>query len=189
MLKLTNISHSFGEKQVLRDFSLTLRPGQRIALMGPSGVGKTTVLRLAMGLLEPEKGTVENSFSKTAPVFQEPRLLPWRTAAENVNLMLGDGRQTLDTAKAWLGRLGLEEAVDRYPAELSGGMQQRVALGRALAVQGDLMILDEPFKGLDEALRRQVMAQVNQTAAAIVLVTHDEEEAHALNCEIVTMGN
>ena len=94
MLKLTNISHSYGEKQVLRDISLLLESGQRIALMGPSGCGKTTLLRIVMGLLAPTEGTVENRFSKTAAVFQEPRLLPWRTALENINLVLEDDNST-----------------------------------------------------------------------------------------------
>ena len=100
MLKLTGITHSYCAHPVLKDRSLTLLPGQRIALMGPSGCGKTTLLRIALGLLKPTAGTVENTFRKTAAVFQEPRLLPWRTALENVNLVLGDGKDTLEKA-AW----------------------------------------------------------------------------------------
>ena len=189
MVKLSGISISFGEKQVLKDFDLTVEPGQRIALMGPSGCGKTTVLRILLGLLNPQKGTVENSFSKTAVVFQEPRLLPWRTAAENVNLVLGDKRSTLPEAQRWLEQLGLGDAGNKYPGELSGGMQQRVALARALALRSDLLILDEPFKGLDEELRRQVLEKTAQSAAAILLVTHDREEAEALGCRIHLLAN
>ena len=187
MLKLTNIGHRFADHYVLRDFSLTLQPGQRMALMGPSGCGKTTLLRIALGLLQPTEGCAENTFRKTAAVFQEPRLLPWRTAAENVNLVLGDGRETLEQAKAVLARLGLKDSVDKYPRELSGGMQQRVSLARALAVDGDLLMLDEPFKAMDEALRRDVIARVSQSNAAILLVTHEEEEAELLNCEIIRL--
>ncbi len=187
MLKLTNISHSYSGIPVLEKFSLTLKPGQRIALMGPSGVGKTTVLRIALGLLKPQAGTVENRFSKVAAVFQEPRLLPWRTAAENVNLVLGDRRDTLLLARQLLGQLGLAEAAEKYPGELSGGMQQRLALARAMAVGGDVLILDEPFKAMDDALRASVIAQVAQTQAAILLVTHDEGEAKALGCQILRL--
>lgn len=185
MLKLTNITHCYGEHKVLRDVSMTLSPGQRIALMGPSGVGKTTLLRIAMGLLQPSGGTVENTFRKTAAVFQEPRLLPWRTALENVNLVLNDDKTTREAALRQLSRFGIAEAADKYPRELSGGMQQRVALARAMAVDADLLILDEPFKAMDETLQQQVILQVAQTKAAILLVTHEEAQATALNCDII----
>lgn len=187
MLKLTNISHSFDAHPILENLSLTLHPGQRISLMGPSGAGKTTLLRIALETLTPTSGTVENTFRKTAAVFQEPRLLPWRTAAENVNLVLGDNQTTLPEALRYLRQLGLEDAADKYPRELSGGMQQRVALARAMAAEGDLLILDEPFKAMDEALRHQVIGQIGQTKAAILLVTHEESEAEALGCEIIRL--
>ena len=184
MLKFRKVSHSFGEKAVLRNVSLTLHPHQRLALMGPSGVGKTTLLRIAMGLLRPDEGAAENSFSKTAVVFQEPRLLPWRTADENVNLVLGDQKETLPKARAILTELGLGDALDKCPGALSGGMQQRVSIARALVTGADLLILDEPFKAMDVSLRREVIARVARTGAAILLVTHDKEEAELLGCEI-----
>ena len=187
MLKLTDISHSYGDHAVLQGRNLTLLPGQRIAIMGPSGCGKTTLLRIALGLLKPAEGTVENTFRKTAAVFQEPRLLPWRTALQNVNLVLGDGKATLETAKQYLEKVKLSDAADKYSRELSGGMQQRVAVARALAAEGDLLILDEPFKAMDEELREQVIALVNQTKAAILLVTHEEAEAKMLGCEIIKL--
>ena len=187
MLKLNAVSHSYGSQQVLKDLDLTLDPGQRLAVMGPSGSGKTTMLRIVLGLLKADSGTVENTFRKTAAVFQEPRLLPWRTAAENVNLILGDTPETLPKARQHLAVLGLEDAADKYPRELSGGMQQRVAIARALAAEGDLLILDEPFKAMDEDLRRQVMALVSQTEAAILMVTHEEAEAFALGCKIIRL--
>ena len=185
MLKLTAISHRYADVPVLKDMDLTLLSGRRIAVMGPSGCGKTTLLRIALGILEPTDGTVENTFRKTAAVFQEPRLLPWRTALENVNLVLGDGKATLETAHKYLEQVKLADAADKYPRELSGGMQQRVSLARALAAESDLLILDEPFKAMDEALREQVIALVAQTEAAILLVTHEETEAKMLGCEII----
>ena len=116
MLKLTNISHSYGDHDVLKDKNLTLHPGQRLAIMGPSGCGKTTLLRISLGLLKPTAGTVENTFRKTTAVFQEPRLLPWLTALENVNLVLGDGKTTLETARIYLRRVGLSDAGKKLKA-------------------------------------------------------------------------
>lgn len=185
MLELTNITHRFDGHVVLERIDLTLDRKQRVALMGPSGIGKTTLLRIALGLLKPTEGTVENHFQRPTAVFQEPRLLPWRTAAENVNLVLEDSSATLPKARQTLKILGLGDALDKYPRELSGGMQQRVAIARALAAEGDLLVLDEPFKALDPALKEQVLTLVDQTPAAILLVTHEETEAKALGCDIL----
>ena len=187
MLKLTDISHRYGDHTILKNVSLTLRQGQRIALMGPSGCGKTTLLRIAVELTKPAEGTVENTFRKTAAVFQEPRLLPWRTALENVNLVLSDGKATLSQAKAALEAVELRDSSDKYPRELSGGMQQRVALARALVMEAELLVLDEPFKGLDEALRQRMLELVDRQDSAMILVTHDEAEAQALGCKILRM--
>ena len=191
MLKLTGISHSYGKQPVLKDVSLTLQPHQRIALMGPSGVGKTTLLRVALGLLRPQKGKVENRFSKTAAVFQEPRLLPWRTAAENVNLILGDTPETLTKARQHLSALGLEDAADKYPRELSGGMQQRVGFARALANDPQIMLMDEPFGALDPLIRQQMQNELLEIQAkmkkTIVFITHDIDEAFRLGNHVAIM--
>ena len=184
MLNVNQITHSYDSRPLLENITLTLHPGQRMALMGPSGCGKTTLLRIILGLLTPNFGTVSNTFPKTAVVFQEPRLLPWATAAENVNLVLGDRPQTLGKAKDTLALLGLGDAADKYPGELSGGMQQRVAIARALALDADLLILDEPFKAMDEHLQNEVIELVAKTDAAILLVTHEESHAAALGCKI-----
>ena len=187
VLELKNISHRYDSQWVLRNRNLTLKPGQRLAIMGPSGCGKTTLLRIALGLMKPTEGAVKNSFSNLGVVFQEPRLLPWRTALENVNLVLGDSRETREKAGSFLELVGLADARDKLPGELSGGMQQRVALARALALEGDCLILDEPFKAMDEALRLQMIDLVAQTKAAVLLVTHEEAEAKALGCEIIRL--
>jgi oligopeptide/dipeptide ABC transporter ATP-binding protein len=141
--------------------------------MGPSGCGKTTLLRIILGLIKPTAGSVDNTFANTGVVFQEPRLLPWRTALENVNLVLGDSKETLESAAGYLVQVGLGDAQDKLPRELSGGMQQRVALARALAIDADCLILDEPFKAMDESLRWQIIELVNKTQAAVLLITHN----------------
>ena len=155
--------------------------------MGPSGCGKTTLLRIALSLQVPDSGTVQRKAGGLAAVFQEPRLLPWRTAAENVNLVLSDREETLPEARAWLRRLELDDARELYPAELSGGMQQRVSIARALAASPMLLALDEPFKAMDSALRERVMGLTAERVkdTALLLATHSEEEAEALGCRVL----
>ena len=187
MLELKEISLSFGGHAVLSNCSLHLAPGERIALMGPSGCGKTTLLRTALSLQQPDSGTVICRARKPAAVFQEPRLLPWLTALENINLVLSDTPDTLPAASSWLEHMELADSAGLYPAELSGGMQQRVSLARALSCEPDLLVLDEPFKGLDSALYDRILEVLKKAldGASLLLATHREEEALALGCRIV----
>jgi NitT/TauT family transport system ATP-binding protein len=187
VLELKEISLRLGDRQVLDRCDLLLRGGERIALMGPSGCGKTTLLRVALGLQMPDAGEVSRSWDRIGVVFQEPRLLPWCTAEENVNLVLSDGPETAAEAALWLDRLELGEAKKLYPSELSGGMQQRLSIARALALRPELLVMDEPFKAMDEALALRVRqaAADSLCGAALLLVTHSEEEARALGCRIL----
>lgn len=179
LLTLQNVSLSFGEKQVLHDLTLSLKPGESRVIMGSSGIGKTSLLRLCAGLLKPDSGHIQCHAARISMQFQEPRLLPWLTAAENVNAVLSDKRDTLPEAMEFLSMVGLSEAAALYPSELSGGMAQRVALARALAFRGDLFLMDEPFRGLDEALRDDMISLVIEKTkdAGLLLVTHDPEVA------------
>lgn len=184
MLELKNVSLCYGDLRVLRDVSLRLDSGERIAVMGPSGCGKTSLLRVIAGLQSPDSGVVERTARQLAFVFQEPRLLPWLTAEENVRLVLPDVHH--GGSAAWLLRFGLSDAADKLPAELSGGMQQLVSLARALVCAPDLLLLDEPFKALDAAAKQNAITAVSGgTDAAIILVTHDAREAEALGCRII----
>ena len=184
MLRLHDISLRFGDRQILDKCSLRLEKGQRLALMGPSGCGKTTLARIALSLLVPDSGTVETSFTRVSAVFQEPRLLPWLTAVENVNLVLSDSTETLPQARAWLERLELGDAAELYPAELSGGMQQRLSIARALAVRPEMLIMDEAFKGMDEELKNRVLLVTEESLedTALLLITHSGQEALSLGC-------
>ena len=153
MIEVHDLTVTYDGRDVLHKVTLTVPDGAHIALMGPSGCGKTTLLRVLAGLRAPDGGSVRVEPGRIACVFQEPRLLPWRTAAENVNAVLSDRAQTMPQARAWLERLELGTAAEQYPAALSGGMQQRVAIARALAYDAPVLLLDEPFRALDAALR------------------------------------
>lgn len=186
MTELQNITVKYEDKIIFSEFSHRFAPGKTTAVMGTSGIGKTTLLRVLAGLVRPLSGTVTTD-GTVAFLFQEPRLCPWLTAAENVNLVLGNKNHTLPDARDRLAEVGLGADADKYPEELSGGMQQRVALARTLAYPAPLILLDEPFKGLDAETRKQMIALVRRRTAGktVVLVTHDPSDAAELADEVL----
>lgn len=190
MVELQDVSLSFDGKAVLSNVSVHIPPGAHAAIMGASGVGKTTLLRVIAGLLKPDSGRVRVHTPRRAMLFQSPRLLPWLTALENVNTVLSDGPHTLPEAMNWLQRVGLGAAAGKYPAELSGGMLARVALARTLAYGGNLVLLDEPFQGLDEDTKAEMIALCREVLRekTTILVTHDRAEAEALADVIYTLS-
>ncbi len=175
MLTFENVSFSYGDIPILKDVSFSLPDSGAICFTGPSGCGKTTLLRLIAGLETPHSGRILRADGKKiAMVFQENRLLPWLTAEENVAAVCNDRSRV----SAALEAVSLTEARWKYPDELSGGMQRRVALARAMAYGGDILILDEPFTGLDEELSVSVAAHLRQQYAhkLTILVTHSDTE-------------
>lgn len=189
-LILTGICKSYGSKQVLSHLSVTFPAGQVTCIMGPSGCGKTTLLNILMGLLSPDRGTVENRPERLSAVFQEDRLCEDFSALSNVRLVTG---KTLDDGEICrcLSALGLEGSAKQPVRALSGGMKRRVAIARAVLAEGELLILDEPFKGLDEATRKTVAAEVKRRTRGrtVIMVTHDPEEAELMGAEIMEMRN
>ncbi len=176
MLTLNNVTVGHDGKPLLTDVNLTVEAGETVCLTGPSGLGKTTLLRVAAGLLPPMSGSVSNSFASTAFAFQDDRLLPWLSAADNLLFTLPAKRPRAE-ALEWLSRLELpQESWKLKPAELSGGMQKRVNLARALAIAPELLILDEPFNSLDELLAQRCWNQIQQwqkeNHSAILVVSH-----------------
>jgi NitT/TauT family transport system ATP-binding protein len=193
MIKITSLCRAF-DKEVIKDLSATLPSCGFVSVCGPSGCGKSTLLRILSGLDTNYSGSVEPSPNslKVSMAFQEPRLLPWRTAAENVNLVIGDKKETLQRSAELLIELGFEEAdLTKLPNELSGGMKSRVSLARALVYEGDLVLLDEPFAALDEALRKRLgerlKAEIKARGASAILVTHQTEDAAQLADRILTL--
>ncbi|MDH4982406.1 ATP-binding cassette domain-containing protein [Hyphomicrobium sp. D-2] len=197
MLRFADISFAFGDAPAIDKLNLTINPGELAVLLGRSGCGKTTALRLAAGLIQPTGGQLINTFTRTASVFQEPRLLPWATALDNAAFglkALGVDREHRRLQAAQLLRqFGINEAdFDKRPWELSGGMAQRVAFARALAIKPQLVLMDEPFSALDAGLRREMQTIVRDAAkkdnVAVLFVTHDVNEAVRLADRIFVLS-
>ena len=186
-ITLTDICKSYGERHVLRHVSLALPQGIT-CLMGPSGCGKTTLLRILSGLEAPDCGQITGVPARIAMVFQEDRLADSLTVRANLRLALGRAYDAA-AAQALLTELELPDALSRTAGELSGGMKRRVALARALLYDAPLLMLDEPFKGLDEAAARRCMDALARRAAGrtVLLVTHDAQEGEYLHAHTVQM--
>jgi NitT/TauT family transport system ATP-binding protein len=194
-----------GEVVALTNVELDVAAGEFVALIGPSGCGKSTLLRLIADLDETTAGTLE-IFGKPARrarldqdygiAFQQAGLLPWRTVAANIALPLelaGKGKtERADRVRELVALVGLTEFADRYPDQLSGGMQQRVAIARSLASSPRLLLMDEPFGALDEMTREYLQGELTritgETGAAVVFVTHSIPEAVFLSDRVVVMS-
>lgn len=202
-VELRGVCRSFGDGRdrvdVLRDVSVSVEPGEIVALLGPSGCGKSTLLRLVAGLDGPTTGevlvdghVVDGVDERCAVVFQEPRLLPWRSIAANVRLG-ARGRTDGDEILEWLDLVGLSGFERHLPKQVSGGMAQRAALARALIGHPGVLLLDEPFAALDALTRlrmQDLLAEVaERTGATVLLVTHDVDEALHLADRIVVLGH
>lgn len=170
-----------GGPQLLDDFEVSLSKGQVLALVGRSGCGKSTLLRVVAGLARPARGEVRTE-GRPAFVFQSPTLLPWRSLRRNVSLPLElSGEHDEARVEAALARVGLSEAAERLPHQLSGGMRMRASLARALVTRPGLLLMDEPFSAVDALTRAHLHEEFSRLQAELgfsaVLVTHDIEEA------------
>jgi len=195
-LALHAVTHRFGPETVLEGIDLHVARGEVLALLGRSGCGKTTLLRIAAGLLAPSEGQVRTDFARHAVVFQQPGLLPWQRLLDNIALGLKARGLPRAERRGRAARLAAQvglapEDHAKYPGELSGGMQSRAALARAFAVEPALLLLDEPFSALDVGLRAEMHAlllrHVGAHRAAALMVTHDLMDAVRLAHELVLM--
>lgn len=188
-IQFLGVSKRFGDHILFENLNLTLLQGQRYCLMGASGSGKTTLVQMLMGFMKPDIGEIKGtSVVKMAVVFQEDRLIEHWDAVKNIRLVC-DRSISLKAIQEDLKLVGLEEELGKPVRHYSGGMRRRVAIVRALIVKSDLLILDEPFKGLDEALKLQVMDYIIQKSKGktVLLVTHDKDEAVRLGAELITL--
>ncbi len=182
MIRFDHVSFGYGlGKNVINDFTLMVPEGARIRVNAPSGGGKTTLLRLLLGLEKPRKGSISGCEGlRFSAVFQEDRLLPWKTVLENVTMFSDE-----ECARAMLVRLGLEEVLTALPDALSGGMKRRVSLARALCHPFDILVLDEPFTGLDDANKELCIRAISDTlnGRTLILTTHDAADAEKLQAK------
>ena len=208
-LKFDHVSHFYGDTQTLNDVSLEINPGEVMCLLGPSGSGKTTLLKSAAGLVAPSEGRVlidkqivsgDDTFVMPEKrgvglVFQDFALFPHLTIIKNVQFGLTalGAKERFDHAMRVLDRVGLASSAESYPHNLSGGEQQRVALARALAPRPGILLMDEPFSGLDarlrESVREETLSLLRDTRSTVLIVTHDPEEALNVSDRIALMKN
>jgi len=202
LVEMKHIKKSYGDQKILTDFSISIKEREKICLMGASGIGKTTILRILAGLVKPDSGQISGlQGKKISMVFQEERLLDWTDAIENVALVLnqkkfGRGKKTRKAAIAdflqkEFDAVGLHDYKEKPVSQLSGGMRRRIAIVRALCAEGELLLLDEPFTGLDAATKARTAKYLKSRVAGrmVVMVTHDLQEAAQLGARVVIVEN
>lgn len=199
MLQLNDIYKSFDGNVVYSGFGLEIREGVTTGILGPSGCGKTTLLNMLGGVMKPDKGEISGVDGKTfSYIFQEPRLLPWKTVRQNIEFVLEkyyakDSRDRIaEICDFYLQLVDLHGFADYYPSQLSGGMSQRVSVARAFAVPSDIILMDEPFGGIDINLKKNIIEKFlkicENDRRTVVHVTHDVDEALAMSDDVFVLS-
>lgn len=202
-LAFAGVQFSYGDRPILPDFDLSVGQGEFISLIGPSGIGKSTLFQLIAGLLQPASGDIrlngthtDNRLGKVGYMPQRDLLMPWRTVVENAALPLEiqgvSKKEALEQVRVQLPRYGLSSWADAYPTELSGGMRQRVSFLRALLSGADIMLLDEPFSSLDGITRMEMQEWLlsvwQETGTTMLMITHDIDEAIMLADRVIVLS-
>lgn len=185
-IKIENLTAEYNGVVILKNLNFTLPAKGCVCFFGPSGSGKTTLLQIIAGLKKPLNGMVCMDYPKISYVFQENRLIPWLTALDNVSIVC----ESPEIAVEWLEKVGLEDDSGKYPTQLSGGMKQRVNIARALAYDAPVILLDEPFKGLDDTIKSRIIDLFNEMKKdrLLILVTHDQNDVRLLADQIFNIN-
>jgi NitT/TauT family transport system ATP-binding protein len=185
MIKFESVFKSFAGLRILNDISFEIKSHEVVALQGSSGSGKTTLLKLVAGILKADSGSITVPVSRIGFIFQDHRLLPWRTALDNIALVLRANEisevESREKARVWMDKLGLSKFYNYFPGQLSGGMVQRVSIARAFAFEPEVLLMDEPFSSLDADLAANLIRELGQVLrefkTTAIYVTHDRLEA------------
>lgn len=179
MLIVKDISQNFGELSVLKNISFQVEDNEILAVLGPSGCGKSTLLNIIAGLQKPKTGFVEGADDAISFVFQDDRLLPWRTVWQNISLV--NEQENKEEIKNLINYVGLKDFEQYKPSQLSGGMKKRCGIARAFYYKSELLLMDEPFQGLDYSLRQEMLNMLlrvwNAHKQAVLFITHEIDEA------------
>ena len=190
MLKIEHLCKSFGSLPVLDDLSLEVRDREILALIGPSGCGKSTLLHMISGLRQPDSGRLEGTGGRLSYMFQNARLLPWYSVWDNIRLVRE--QEDRDELKALIHAVGLNGFENYRPSQLSGGMAKRCALARAFYYGSDLLLMDEPFQGLDYGLRMEMLSMLlsiwGSQRQSVLFVTHEIDEALTVATRIAVLS-
>ncbi|WP_090440393.1 ABC transporter ATP-binding protein [Natronincola peptidivorans] len=184
-IQVKNLHKNYGELEVIKNFNMMISPNKIHCIFGPSGCGKTTFINIVASLIPADEGNIEGMQEKTVSyIFQEDRLLPWATVEENILFVLEsryDEKEAQQLADKYLSLVDLTNFKNAYPRELSGGMKQRTAIARAFAYEGDVLVMDEPFKGLHLELKKDLMEYIinygYRENRFFLFITHDVDEA------------
>jgi len=197
VLIFENVTKSFSNRLIVDDLSFKVEDNHILAILGPSGVGKTTILRIAAGTVSPDAGKTQSDRQKIGFIFQEHRLLPWRTALGNIMLVLKGEKKLAPQERRQIGmtmlqKMGLKGFEHYYPAQLSGGMRQRVSIARAFVIEPDLLLMDEPFTGLDlelkASLQKMLLDLLSWHPTTVIYVTHEPRDAVLMADEAIVLA-